>query len=185
MFQSLELSGAAELYCRLGNEKAGTFRLRPFTMVRAGGVEPPRAYTHCHLKTARLPFRHARRQSTNLHQNLCNLKSACRAAIFRRKIQAARREEGGSPVGFRTTEPSLNFAIFRRKIQAARRSVCPILAFRTSSECFLGCLLVRFSRIGQVEREISIVVVRFARIGHVGHETCGVVVRFSRIGHIW
>ena len=47
---------------------------------------------------------------------------------------------------------------------------------------FLGCLLVRFSRIGQVEREISIVVVRFARIGHVGHETCGVVVRFARIG---
>ena len=108
----------------------------PFRLVRAGGVEPPRAYTHCHLKTARLPFRHARRQSTNLHQNLCNLKSAWRAAIFRRKIQAARREEGGSPVGFRTTEPSLNFAIFRRKIQAARRSVCPILAFRTSSECF-------------------------------------------------
>ena len=35
--------------------------------VRVGGVEPPRAYTHCHLKTARLPFRHARRQSTNLH----------------------------------------------------------------------------------------------------------------------
>ena len=27
----------------------------------------PRAYTHCHLKTARLPFRHTRRQSTNLH----------------------------------------------------------------------------------------------------------------------
>ena len=79
----------------------------PSWPVRAGGVEPPRAYTHCHLKTARLPFRPARRQSTNLHQNLCNLKSACRAAIFRRKIQAARREEGGSPVGFRTTEPSL------------------------------------------------------------------------------
>ncbi len=35
--------------------------------VRVGGVEPPRAYTHCHLKTARLPFRHTRRQSTNLH----------------------------------------------------------------------------------------------------------------------
>ena len=46
--------------------------------VRAGGVEPPRAYTHCHLKTARLPFRHARRQSINLHQNPRNLKSACR-----------------------------------------------------------------------------------------------------------
>ena len=92
----------------------------PFRLVRAGGVEPPRAYTHCHLKTARLPFRHARRQSTNLHQNPRNLKSACRAAIFRRKIQAARREEGGSSGSFRTTEPSLNSAIFRRKIQAAR-----------------------------------------------------------------
>ena len=50
----------------------------PFRLVRAGGVEPPRAYTHCHLKTARLPFRHARRQSINLHliQNIA--KSACR-----------------------------------------------------------------------------------------------------------
>ena len=38
-----------------------------FYIVRVGGVEPPRAYTHCHLKTARLPFRHTRRQSTNLH----------------------------------------------------------------------------------------------------------------------
>ena len=176
--------GAAELYCRLGNEKAGTFRLRPFTMVRAGGVEPPRAYTHCHLKTARLPFRHARRQSTNLHQNPRNLKSACRAAIFRRKIQAARREEGGSSGSFRTTEPSLNSAIFRRKIQAARHGSSDS-GVSDIQRVFLGCLLVRFSRIGQVEREISIVVVRFARIGHVGHETCGVVVRFSRIGHIW
>lgn len=34
--------------------------------VRVGGVEPPRAYTHCHLKTARLPFRHTRRQRDNL-----------------------------------------------------------------------------------------------------------------------
>lgn len=115
-------SGAAGPYCRLENEKAGTFRLRPFIMVRAGGVEPPRAYTHCHLKTARLPFRHARRQWINLHQNPHNLKSACRAAIFRRKIQAARREEGGSSGSFRTTEPSLNSTIFRREIQAARRS---------------------------------------------------------------
>ena len=176
--------GAAEPYCRLGNEKAGTFRLRPFTMVRAGGVEPPRAYTHCHLKTARLPFRHARRQSTNLHQNLRNLKSACRAAIFRRKIQAARREEGGSPVGFRTTEPSLipPFSVGKFK----RRDALCVRFWRFGHPAsVLGCLLVRFSRIGQVEREISIVVVRFARIGHVGHETCGVVVRFSRIGHIW
>mgnify|MGYP007002444088 CR=1 FL=1 len=46
--------------------------------VRAGGVEPPRAYTHCHLKTARLPFRHARRQSTNLHLFTPSNKSACR-----------------------------------------------------------------------------------------------------------
>ena len=38
-----------------------------YPLVRVGGVEPPRAYTHCHLKTARLPFRHTRRQSTNLH----------------------------------------------------------------------------------------------------------------------
>ena len=143
------VSGAAELYCRLGNEKAGTFRLRPFTMVRAGGVEPPRAYTHCHLKTARLPFRHARRQSTNLHQNLRNLKSACRAAIFRRKIQAARREEGGSPVGFRTTEPSLippfsvgkfkrrdalcvRFWRFGHPASVFRLLTCPFLQNRTS-----------------------------------------------------
>ena len=47
-------------------------------MVRAGGVEPPRAYTHCHLKTARLPFRHARRQSINLHCFILSNKSACR-----------------------------------------------------------------------------------------------------------
>ena len=141
--------GSRELYCRLGNEKAGTFRLRPFTMVRAGGVEPPRAYTHCHLKTARLPFRHARRQSTNLHQNLRNLKSACRAAIFRRKIQAARREEGGSPVGFRTTEPSLippfsvgkfkrrdalcvRFWRFGHPASVFRLLTCPFLQNRTS-----------------------------------------------------
>ena len=144
-----EMLGAAEPYCRLGNEKAGTFRLRPFTMVRAGGVEPPRAYTHCHLKTARLPFRHARRQSTNLHQNLRNLKSACRAAIFRRKIQAARREEGGSPVGFRTTEPSLippfsvgkfkrrdalcvRFWRFGHPASVFRLLTCPFLQNRTS-----------------------------------------------------
>lgn len=47
-------------------------------MVRAGGVEPPRAYTHCHLKTARLPFRHARRQSISLHPECEVNKSACR-----------------------------------------------------------------------------------------------------------
>ena len=47
-------------------------------MVRAGGVEPPRAYTHCHLKTARLPFRHARKQSISLHLNCEVNKSACR-----------------------------------------------------------------------------------------------------------
>ncbi len=47
-------------------------------MVRAGGVEPPRAYTHCHLKTARLPFRHARRQSISLHPDCEVNKSACR-----------------------------------------------------------------------------------------------------------
>ena len=176
--------GAAEPYCRLGNEEAGTFRLRPFTMVRAGGVEPPRAYTHCHLKTARLPFRHTRRQSTNLHQNLRNLKSACRAAIFRRKIQAARREEGGSPVGFRTTEPSL-IPLFSVGNSSGATLCVSDSGVSDIQRVFLGCLLVRFSRIGQVEREISIVVVRFARIGHVGHETCGVVVRFSRIGHIW
>ena len=153
--------GAAEPYCRLGNEKAGTFRLRPFTMVRAGGVEPPRAYTHCHLKTARLPFRHARRQSTNLHQNLRNLKSACRAAIFRRKIQAARREEGGSPVGFRTTEPSLNSAIFRRKIQAARREEggSPV-GFRTTEPS----LIPPFS-VGKFKRRDALCV-RFWRFGH-------------------
>ena len=46
--------------------------------VRAGGVEPPRAYTHCHLKTARLPFRHARKQSINLHLYYLWCKSACR-----------------------------------------------------------------------------------------------------------
>lgn len=40
------MSGAAELYCRLGNEKAGTFRLRPFTMVRAGGVETLAEHGH-------------------------------------------------------------------------------------------------------------------------------------------
>lgn len=34
--------------------------------VRVGGVEPPRAYAHCHLKTARLPFRHTRRQIIRL-----------------------------------------------------------------------------------------------------------------------
>ena len=153
--------GAAEPYCRLGNEKAGTFRLRPFTMVRAGGVEPPRAYTHCHLKTARLPFRHARRQSTNLHQNLRNLKSACRAAIFRRKIQAARHEEGGSPVGFRTTEPSLNSAIFRRKIQAARREEggSPV-GFRTTEPS----LIPPFS-VGKFKRRDALCV-RFWRFGH-------------------
>ena len=150
------MSGAAELYCRLGNEKAGTFRLRPFTMVRAGGVEPPRAYTHCHLKTARLPFRHARRQSTSLHQNLRNLKSACRAAIFRRKIQAARREEGGSPVGFRTTEPSLippfsvgnfkrrdalcvRFWRFGHPASVFRLLTCPFLQNRTSNAAKVPC----------------------------------------------
>lgn len=30
------------------------------SMVRAGGFEPPRSFEHGHLKTARLPFRHAR-----------------------------------------------------------------------------------------------------------------------------
>lgn len=30
------------------------------SMVRAGGVEPPRSFEHGHLKTARMPFRHAR-----------------------------------------------------------------------------------------------------------------------------
>ena len=33
-------SGAAGPYCRLENEKAGTFRLRPFIMVRAGELNP-------------------------------------------------------------------------------------------------------------------------------------------------
>lgn len=32
-------------------------------MVRAGGFEPPRSFEHGHLKTARLPFRHARNAS--------------------------------------------------------------------------------------------------------------------------
>ncbi len=50
-------------------------------MVRAGGVEPPRAYTHCHLKTARLPFRHARRQSISLHLDCEVNKSACRGLL--------------------------------------------------------------------------------------------------------
>lgn len=31
--------------------------------VRTEGVEPSRASAHCHLKTARLPFRHVRRQT--------------------------------------------------------------------------------------------------------------------------
>ena len=30
------------------------------SVVRAGGFEPPRSFEHGHLKTARLPFRHAR-----------------------------------------------------------------------------------------------------------------------------
>lgn len=48
------------------SKRAGTLGFQPFSLVRVGGVEPPRAYTHCHLKTARLPFRHTRRQSVNL-----------------------------------------------------------------------------------------------------------------------
>ena len=75
--------------------------------VRAGGVEPPRAYTHCHLKTARLPFRHARRQSTNLHLYYLWHKSACRTAVFAKRMhKAVRREEGGGPVDLQTMEPS-------------------------------------------------------------------------------
>ena len=62
IFQSLEVSGAAEPYCRLGNEKGRNLSAPAFHHGASGGVEPPRAYTHCHLKTARLPFRHARRQ---------------------------------------------------------------------------------------------------------------------------
>ena len=40
-------------------------------MVRAGGFEPPRSFEHGHLKTARLPFRHARNGSdrTNLRMS--------------------------------------------------------------------------------------------------------------------
>ena len=56
-------------------------RFGVFSMVRAGGVEPPRAYTHCHLKTARLPFRHARRQSISLHLDCEVNKSACRGPL--------------------------------------------------------------------------------------------------------
>ena len=79
----------------------------PFRLVRAGGVEPPRAYTHCHLKTARLPFRHARRQSTNLHLYYLWHKSACRTAVFAKRMhKAVRREEGGGPVDLQTMEPS-------------------------------------------------------------------------------
>ena len=79
----------------------------PFRPVRAGGVEPPRAYTHCHLKTARLPFRHARRQSTNLHLYYLWHKSACRTAVFAKRMhKAVRREEGGGPVDLQTMEPS-------------------------------------------------------------------------------
>lgn len=36
--------------------------------VRTEGVEPSRASAHCHLKTARLPFRHVRRQLERLAQ---------------------------------------------------------------------------------------------------------------------
>ena len=67
-------------FCRIGYSDC-VFWNRTFVvlvLVRAGGVEPPRAYTHCHLKTARLPFRHARRQSTNLHRFILSNKSACR-----------------------------------------------------------------------------------------------------------
>ena len=43
-----------------GKQKTGAET--PVLFVRAEGVEPSRAFAHCHLKTARLPFRHARRQ---------------------------------------------------------------------------------------------------------------------------
>ena len=43
-----------------GKQKTGAEA--PVLFVRAEGVEPSRAFAHCHLKTARLPFRHARRQ---------------------------------------------------------------------------------------------------------------------------
>ena len=35
--------------------------------MRAGGFEPPRSFEHGHLKTARLPFRHARNGSDRIN----------------------------------------------------------------------------------------------------------------------
>ncbi len=34
------------------------------SVVREGGLEPPRPFGHQHLKLARLPFRHSRKWST-------------------------------------------------------------------------------------------------------------------------
>lgn len=49
-------------------------------MVRAGGFEPPRSFEHGHLKTARLPFRHARngvdRTNVNMSESVARLAAA-------------------------------------------------------------------------------------------------------------
>lgn len=71
----------AQMLSETGSDKTKGLELldsSPFPIVRAGGLEPPRAYAHCHLKTARLPFRHARRQSISLHLDCEMNKSACR-----------------------------------------------------------------------------------------------------------
>ena len=63
----------------------------PSSLVRVGGLEPPRAYTHCHLKTARLPFRHTRRQVINLPLDCRNVQIGVSRCVARGLARKQRR----------------------------------------------------------------------------------------------
>lgn len=52
--------GDARLASDCDESSHGLHMTRLITTVRAEGLEPPRSFEHGHLKTARLPFRHAR-----------------------------------------------------------------------------------------------------------------------------
>ena len=97
-FVILRNSGRCRLcgICHVGtvfreSKRAGTLGFQPFSLVRVGGLEPPRAYTHCHLKTARLPFRHTRRQVINLPLDCRNVQIGVSRCVARGLARKQRR----------------------------------------------------------------------------------------------
>ena len=121
-------------------------------LVRVGGLEPPRAYTHCHLKTARLPFRHTRRQVINLPLDCRNVQigvSRCVARGLARKQRRSLRPlvgragsfftGGGSITPTNVLAPCTDFEVVFRAAQShmreqSLRRLCADRAFLVQRE---------------------------------------------------